>query len=90
MWGMINPPSSNGADAAALSPPLEALKGDIARWAKNEGPNETGIPGLLLVKYTAPTRPRPALYEPCLCVAAQGAKRVLLGGDDFVYKPAPS
>ncbi len=72
------------------SPPsaaLDALKKGIARWAKNEGPNPTAIPGLTAVRYDAPTKPRQAMYEPCVCVSAQGAKRVLLGGESFTYAP---
>jgi len=74
-------------DGSTTDPALNALKTGIARWAKNEGPNETAISGLFAVRYNAPTRPHPAMYEPCLCVAVQGAKRVLLGGEVFVYKP---
>jgi AraC-like DNA-binding protein len=78
---------ANDDGVSTADPALGTLRDGIAQWAKNEGPNETAIPGLLLVRYTGPTRPNPAMYEPCVCVAAQGAKRVLLGGDVFVYKP---
>jgi AraC-like DNA-binding protein len=78
---------SNEKDASDSSPALGALSAGIAQWAKKEGANETAIPGLLLVRYSGPTRPQPAMYDPCLCVATQGSKRVLLGSDAFVYRP---
>ena len=43
------------------------------------------VPGLLLVRYEAPTRPTSGVYEPCICLVAQGAKRVMLGDDEYVY-----
>src|SRR5271167_486402 len=69
------------------SPELAALGKGIAQWTKTDGANMTSIPGLRLVRYNAPTKPVTAMYEPCVCVAAQGAKRVLLGGETFVYAP---
>lgn len=57
----------------------------IARRTKGSGPVETAIPGLLLVRYEAPTEPKSAMYEPCICLVAQGAKRVLLGDEEYVY-----
>jgi AraC-like DNA-binding protein len=77
----------NEAGDPMLSPALETLKKSIARWSKNEGPNPTAIAGLMAVRYDAPTKPRPAMYEPSVCVSAQGAKRVLLGGESFTYAP---
>lgn len=59
----------------------------IARYARSEGATETAVPGLRLVRYTGPTPPLPALYEPSLCVAVQGQKRVLLGADTYRYLP---
>ncbi len=32
-------------------------------------------------------KPTSAMYDPSVCVSAQGEKRVLLGGDTFVYAP---
>jgi hypothetical protein len=70
-----------------LAAGLEALKTSIARYAETEGSTETDVPGLFVVRYDAPTKPKAALYEPCVCVAAQGAKHVVLGGDSFTYAP---
>jgi AraC-like DNA-binding protein len=87
MMSMRKHSRANDGGTVPADSALGALSAGIAQWAKKEGPNETAIPGLLLVRYTGPTRPHPAMYDPCVCVAAQGAKRVLLGGDVFIYKP---
>jgi AraC-like DNA-binding protein len=87
MMDMRRHPRANEDGGSALSSSLELLKKSIARWSKNEGPNATAIPGLMAVRYDAPTKPRPAMYEPSVCVSAQGAKRVLLGGEAFTYAP---
>ncbi len=47
----------------------------------------TNIPGLLLVRRTAPTAPCQMTYEPSLAVIAQGRKRVDLGQNTFIYDP---
>jgi len=64
---------------------IEALGKSIARWTDKNDIVETGVPGLLFYKHEAPTQPRNAMYEPCICLVAQGAKRVLLGDDALVY-----
>jgi AraC-like DNA-binding protein len=64
---------------------MEALGKKIARWTDKSALFETAIPGLLLYRHDEPTLPRNAMYEPCICLVAQGAKRVLLGDDSFVY-----
>jgi AraC-like DNA-binding protein len=63
----------------------EALGKSIARWAAEDGPLVTTIPGLLLSRRSAPTEPTSHMYEPSICLIAQGAKRVLLGDDTYVY-----
>ncbi len=45
----------------------------------------TAIQGLTLFRRDAPTEPTSSMYEPCVCVIAQGAKRVLLGEERYVY-----
>jgi AraC-like DNA-binding protein len=64
---------------------LEALGKSIARWAVEDGPLMTAIPGFLLSRRSAPTQPKSTMYEPSICLVAQGAKRVLLGDDTYVY-----
>ncbi len=45
----------------------------------------TDVPGLSLHRWTAPTPPCPATYEPSVAVIAQGRKRVDLGRSTFIY-----
>lgn len=57
----------------------------ISRWTEANNRLETDVPGLMLVRYEAPTEPKSAMYEPCICLVAQGAKRVQLGDEVYVY-----
>jgi AraC-like DNA-binding protein len=63
----------------------EALAKSIARWTAEDGPLVTAIPGLLVSRRSAPTQPMSYMYEPSICLVSQGAKRVLLGDDTYVY-----
>ena len=63
---------------------LTALGKSIARWTDRGGPFGTAISALSLARRDAPTQPTSYMYEPSLCVIAQGAKRVLLGDDTYV------
>jgi AraC-like DNA-binding protein len=64
---------------------LAALAESIARWTERGDQLTTAIPGLALWRRDEPTPPTSGLYEPTLCWAAQGAKRVVLGDDTYVY-----
>lgn len=64
---------------------LEALGKSIARWTDNGELHTTAIPALSLFRRDEPTEPISGMYEPSICLVAQGAKRVLLGDDTFVY-----
>jgi AraC-like DNA-binding protein len=66
---------------------LEALAENIARWTEKGDHIETAIPGLALYRREEPTQPTSGMYEPSICWAAQGAKRVMLGDDTYVYDP---
>jgi len=64
---------------------LDALGESIARWTDKGDRPTTAIPGLSLFQRIAPTPPATFMFEPRICVIAQGAKRVLLGDDSYVY-----
>ncbi|HOY66419.1 MAG TPA: AraC family transcriptional regulator [Candidatus Ozemobacteraceae bacterium] len=68
-----------------LDIPLTGLKSSIARWTENQDRLETAIPGLTIFRYDEPTQPSGGMYEPSICVVAQGAKRVMLGEDSYIY-----
>jgi AraC-like DNA-binding protein len=64
---------------------LETLGESIARWTDRGDRYETGVSGLSLHQRSEPSPPISIMYEPRICVIAQGAKRVLLGDDTYVY-----
>lgn len=64
---------------------LEALRKSIARWTEKGEQHVTAVPGLSLFRRIEPTEPISGMYEPSICLVAQGAKRVLLGDDTYVY-----
>ena len=64
---------------------LEALCKSIARWTDKSDRVVTAIPGLILARRDEPSQPTSIMYEPRICVIAQGAKRLQLGDDAYVY-----
>ena len=64
---------------------LKALAKSIARWTETGEQHMTPVPGLSLFQRIEPTGPISGMYEPSICLVAQGAKRVLVGDDTFVY-----
>jgi AraC-like DNA-binding protein len=66
---------------------LDALGKSIARWTDKGDQPTTAIPSLSLFQRIAPTPPASFMFEPRICVIAQGAKRVLLGDETYVYDP---
>ena len=57
----------------------------IAQFTEQGERYTTDIPGLSLFQRDQPTDPISIMYEPSICVVAQGAKRVRLGDDTFIY-----
>jgi len=72
---------------ADLSAQQAELAGRVARNTPEAGLNDTCVPGLSLIRATAPSQPLPSVYHPSLCVVVQGCKQALLGDDVFVYDP---
>lgn len=64
---------------------LGALVASIARWTKGSEQFVTAIPGLTFYRHEEPTQLRSGLYEPSICLVAQGAKRAHLADDSYVY-----
>ncbi|HUN53826.1 MAG TPA: AraC family transcriptional regulator [Smithella sp.] len=63
----------------------ETLGMNIARFTEKGDYMETPIADLSLHRRDEPTPPTTILYEPRICLIAQGAKRVFLGEDTYVY-----
>jgi AraC-like DNA-binding protein len=59
----------------------------IARHAPSEGIQQTRLERLYLVRSSTTTMAMPNIYQPLLCLAAQGGKRVELGDRVFDYAP---
>ena len=64
---------------------LECLSESIARWTESTDNPQTLIPEFTLHRKDAPTELTCIMYEPRICLIAQGAKRVLLGEDTYEY-----
>lgn len=57
----------------------------IARWTEDDPLPSTLISGLSFFKYESPTEPVSYMQDPSICLVAQGAKRVLLADEEYVY-----
>ncbi|OZI50685.1 AraC family transcriptional regulator [Bordetella genomosp. 4] len=67
---------------------LTKLVDILDRHTPGNGTYGTPIPGVSLIRSDTPTLPMPVVYEPTLCLIAQGRKRVMLGTTTYVYDPA--
>lgn len=66
-------------------PKCRELADLVSARVTEEGVYETDIPGLDLFRVDAPTPCMSTVYEPSLCVIAQGRKTVQLGDREIVY-----
>lgn len=57
----------------------------ITRHAPRDGTFECRLPGVKLIRCSHPTLPMPVIYEPTLCLVAQGRKQAVLGQSAFIY-----
>ena len=55
----------------------------VERHMTADGGYDTAVPRLALFRASAPSNHHAAMYEPSLCVVAQGAKEVLLAGETY-------
>jgi AraC-like DNA-binding protein len=67
---------------------LDTLGDIIARHAPGDGTHATAVPGMKLIRASTPTMPMPVVYDPTLCIVAQGRKRAVLDRTAYVYEPA--
>jgi len=74
-----------GVGNKGLEVVLESFAKNIARWTETSELFTTAVPGLSLFRREEPTEPMSGMYEPSICMIAQGAKRVRLGDDTYVY-----
>ncbi len=69
---------------------LTKLASAIERQTAADGAYDTAAPALRLSRFSAPSDLVAVVYEPCLCVVAQGAKEVLLADETYRLDPARS
>lgn len=65
---------------------LLTLKKLLEQNSKQEGINPTVIPGVEIFKASSTSTPLPTVYQPSLCVLAQGEKQVFVGAEVFQYR----
>ncbi|MFC5570412.1 AraC family transcriptional regulator N-terminal domain-containing protein [Lysobacter yangpyeongensis] len=79
------------SNVIAARPELSAQQAEladrVARNTRKDGLTATVVPGLALIRASAPSQPLPSVYHPCLCVVVQGRKQAQLGEEVFVYDP---
>tara|TARA_B100000614_G_scaffold262418_2_gene295804 strand:+ start:804 stop:1772 length:969 start_codon:yes stop_codon:yes gene_type:complete len=61
------------------------LAASIDRWTRGATSFDTDIPGLHFSRWEHPTDPTRYTLGPSVCLIAQGAKRVMVGEDTYVY-----
>lgn len=67
---------------------LARLADILARHAPHDGTFDTPLGGVSLLRASTPTMPMPVVYEPTLCLVAQGRKQAVLGTTAYVYDAA--
>lgn len=67
---------------------LSTLVDLIGRHAPGDGTFTCPLPGVKLIRASAPTLPMPVIYEPTVCIVAQGRKQAALGRTRYIYDPA--
>ncbi len=60
----------------------------IERLINTDGVHDTMIPALNLIRVSQVSEPLHSIYEPSLCVIAQGSKIIMLGNETYQYDPA--
>ncbi|MBC8138185.1 MAG: AraC family transcriptional regulator [Fibrella sp.] len=76
------------AGDSAVGPQYEELKTLIERLTRQDGIHLTAIDPLCLYRSSIPTAAIHGVYEPSLCVIAQGRKIVMLAEESYIYAPA--
>lgn len=71
-----------------LDSQLHELTRRIEQFAKVEGVTKTAIDALQLYRANKPSIGVYTVYEPAVCIIAQGEKRAVLGNETYHYSPA--
>ena len=81
---MAKEDKGKGTRAPRQQPELARL---IDRHIKADGIHASAIPRLMLIRASQPSEPIPTVYEPSVCLVAQGRKQVMLSGEVYLYDP---
>jgi len=76
---------SRAADQLQVTVMRAELAAQIDRQVRGDGAFATAIPRLRLGRVSRTEHPVHGVFDPALCVIAQGSKRVLLGNEVYVY-----
>lgn len=68
-----------------LAPRLDALRELVSMHARSDGFTPTAVPGLQLIRASAPSEPLNVMYRPALCILLGGRKRVFLSDQVTEY-----
>lgn len=79
--------SADSTFSTAIPAAQAELARRIARFAPDDGVHDTAVPALKLIRSSTATACTPSVYEPRLCIVAQGSKIALLGGETYHYDP---
>jgi AraC-like DNA-binding protein len=82
---MNAPAAIYGAKTGEIDGLTAKLGEAIGRHARSPAPTETSVTGLRISRYDAPTKAQVYSLGPSVCLIAQGAKRVALGEEIYVY-----
>lgn len=66
---------------------LEQYRDTLANFAKEDGLTESSLGNVGIFKSSMPYDKSPALYQPFICLAAQGEKYCHVGDSSFYYSP---
>ena len=90
--GFARSASAPGEDTALVTPSpvaLRRLANRLAEYAPYDGPFQLRLPGTYTIRLSRiTTEATHSTLGPALCVAAQGAKVIMLGREVFEYDPA--
>lgn len=87
----INPNNLSDTQALAALPfdlQLQELAQRIEQFTKYEGFTDTAIDAVQLIRADYPTTGTLTVYEPSVCIIAQGQKQAVLGNEILGYDPA--
>jgi AraC-like DNA-binding protein len=78
--GIKLPPDEMESGSARLAALIEKFTGQ-------DGTHSTTLSPLVLYRSSFPSEPIPTIYEPSLCIVAQGRKQIMNWGKTFYYSP---